>query len=149
MSKTTLKDMNDFAPSKRSGLLFRLALGFSLACAASTSFAVPINVIGNSFFRDTRSPNNVGFTPGDRLKIIADVTPNPISDPVNGILTQATASQGSTTLNMFFVGDVVFPNEFSRTIPYDANLTGSWDIEITNPTSANSPVMVSTHAIGR
>lgn len=49
---------------------------------------------------------------------------------------------------MFFVGDAVFPNEFSRTIPYDATLTGSWDIEITNPTSLNSPVTLSTQAIG-
>ena len=123
-------------------------LSFSLV-AATKSFAEPIVILDTDLSRDTRSLNNIGFRPGDRLTLFAAVQPNPLSDPVVGLDTSVSASLNTTNLDLFFAGSQpFFPNEYSRSIAYDPALTGSWTISATNPADPNSPVTALTPAVG-
>ena len=137
--------MNDFTSSNNNRLLTSLALVLSLMCLAPESFADPITA-SSRFFRDTVSPNAVGFTPGDLLKVEVEATPNPLSDPgAVGNGTKVTATQNGVTYDLVYVNDPGFPNEYNVRIPYDPGFLESWEIAITNGSDTEG---FSTNRIG-
>jgi hypothetical protein len=101
-------------------------------------------------FRDTRSPNNVNFTAGDRLVLGAEVQPNPIRPAGSDGSGTALIAQQSTTgpILLPFFGNSAFPDDFGISVAYDPGLTGSWQITIENPQSSNAPVVVNTPEVG-
>jgi hypothetical protein len=125
--------MNNFISSNFNRLLVGLALIFPLMCVAPAAFADLISEYSIRFFRDSASPNAVGFTPGDRLKVEVEATPNPISHPGSvGDGTKVTATQNGVTYDLVYVNDPGFPKEYNVRIPYNTNFLESWDVKITN-----------------
>ena len=108
-----------------------LVLGES-ASATDISITSPIN------FRDNRPTNPVGNTSGDLLIVGAvSITPS-------GAGTTGTATQGGTTLDLSFIPDTVFPNQYAASTPFNAALTGPWSI---NATDATGTLSVLTNSI--
>lgn len=63
--------------------------------------------------------------------------------------TTVTATQGSSTYNVPFVGGGAFPNQFFAGLPLNPALTGPWTLTVTNPSPSitNSGLTVSTPAL--
>jgi len=152
MSKITLKKMNDFAPppalqpSARWNDFIRCLLATAMICWGAVADAVPITIDNVFHFRDLRSANSVNITPGDRLTVGADATPNGdnngdgfadsdgVSPPTTG-----TATQDGVVRSLRFVGSTINPNTFARATPFDdgagpfgVDLRDSWTLDFTN-----------------
>ena len=152
MSKITLKNMNDFAPpaalqpSARWNDFIRCLLATAMICWGAVADAVPITIDNVFHFRDLRSANSVNITPGDRLTVGADATPNGdnngdgfadsdgVSPPTTG-----TATQDGVVRSLRFVGSTINPNTFARATPFDdgagpfgVDLRDSWTLDFTN-----------------
>lgn len=97
-------------------------------------------------FRDTRSSNTLGTTSGDGIAYGVYVTPNPSTGDSG---TTVVATQAGVTRQISYLNSPASPNEYFGWTPYSGSLTGSWTISITNPASANSPVVVQTPTILR
>jgi hypothetical protein len=95
----------------------------------------PLTILSTGHFRDFRGPNSIGWTPGNRLVVFAEI------DPDDG--TSAVAQQGSTVLNL-----INFPDSdtnFANSVPYSPALTGSWDIIASNGLDAT---FATTNVVG-
>lgn len=105
-------------------------------------------VAGATFtFRDIRTPTQTGFFIGDRIAVgVLDVFPNPESG-LGGIQTEVTASQGDVSTTLEFFGGALGV-QYVNSVPFQPSLTGSFEIFITNPGSANSPLVVNTPILG-
>lgn len=126
-----------------------LCLATGLLSPASAR-AVPADPIaaGPAFtFRDIRTPTRTGFFIGDRIAVgVLNVTPNPDSG-AGGDQTVVVARQGAVEAQLpFFSGALT--TQHVNSVPFDPALTGSWEVEITNPTSPNSPLSVFTPSLG-
>jgi Hint domain len=62
--------------------------------------------------------------------------------PVAG--TTVTATQGSATYNISYLGGAAFPNQFFENVPYNPALTGSWTLTVVNASESNSGLTVTT-----
>jgi hypothetical protein len=117
----------------------------------AAGLADPISVALVLAWREIRSANSLGATPGDFIKVGAlDVRPNPFNG-MGGLATVAqTTSPGGTVLPMFFAFSPASPNEYFRAnIPFSTGRTAPWKLTFSNPNSPNSPVEVWTPAIRR
>ena len=110
-----------------------IALSAILATVPISASALPISVDANGdpneiyHFRDIRGPNSVGFAVRDSLAIGAL---NVLPSGKDG--TTATATQNGATITLQDFSSTVHPNQMVLGIPYDANLTGSWDVTFVN-----------------
>jgi len=94
-----------------------------------------VNPIGNG------SPiGNTGFYTGSLDDSISVTSITPVSG------TTVTATQGTSTVNVPFLGGGAFPHQFYKNINLASNplLTGSWTLTIVNLSVSNSPVVVAT-----
>jgi hypothetical protein len=112
--------------------------------------AAPVTITDTSVFRDIRGPNTVDFGEGDLIVLGATVFPED-SIVRAGIGLNGNACPTPLPINtipgvcrvreLLFRGDL--PGRFSRTIPFDPTLTGSWRIEAFNgPDSATATTNV-------
>lgn len=120
-----------------------------LAILTISAFAQadPITVTGTRHLRRTNSENDVNIPTADlsnsRLFFGANAVPNGFANPP----TTGVATQGTATRTLNFDPTSTDVNQFDRSIPYDANLTGSWTLTFTNGTDqavATTPSVGST-----
>jgi hypothetical protein len=110
---------------------------------ADLARATPITITNPFNFRDEFSPNDVNITPGHRMTFGANsVVPNGAAG------TTGTATQGGSTFNLNFIPFAISPNEFVRTINYNVNLTGAWNLTFTNNVNTSNQSVVATPSIG-
>jgi hypothetical protein len=105
-----------------------------------------------SLILSTVSENDIGKTTGERIQIIDDnVTPN----SAGGTSVTATTTNLSSGLPEAVTlsnspANTVFPDQFSRSIPYDSNLTAPWTLTVANggaSTTVTTPSLVGVNAI--
>lgn len=110
--------------------------------------------INTEHSRVVRGPNLSAFGTGDFLAFsVGAVTPNPL-DGLGGENTNVVGTQNGVTRQLFFFEDPAIPGEYFRQVPYSDgtgggnDLTGSWELTITNAGSSNSPIMLNTAVVG-
>ena len=119
--------------SRSSGVSQVSAFGFSLLFAVlwqGPAVATPVTIDLPMHYRSVRSPNTVGWGVGDRLVFGALFV-----EPVAG--TTVSASQDGVTVTLKWLGNDIFPNQFGWSVPYNPNLTGSWELIATNGSNSN------------
>jgi hypothetical protein len=107
---------------------------------ASPAGAVEIAARQYFNFVDNRQASIIG--PGGQfLSFGGDFTPNPSTGNPS---TSVVAQQGNVVRIVPYLNAPGLPNQYFRSIPYDAGLTGAWTLTVTNPTTTNSPFIIST-----
>jgi hypothetical protein len=92
---------------------------------------------------------NTGFYIGSLDdSVVAYVTPNPVSNPAS-TATVVTATQGTATVKIPYLGGGASPNQYYTNIPFNpaTSPTGAWTLTVTNPSASNTPVVVTTPAL--
>ena len=129
-----------------------LGVGLLLASLVSQGHAGTITFPGTpSLILSTRSENDIGKTPGERIVIIDDnVTPNSAA----GTSVTATPNPSSGITDTVTLGNspanTVFPDQFSSSIPYNSNLTAPWTLTVANggsSTTVTTPSIVGVNPI--
>lgn len=127
------------------------ALVLSALLSTAAAAADPLVVYDVIGWREVRSANSIGAVPGDFIKAgILHVTPNPWSG-VGGDATvvRMTAPNGNIS-TLPFVYSPASPDEYSRSnIPFSVGGTVPRRLEVGNPGSSNSPIVVWTPEIKR
>jgi len=115
-----------------SNIILITIAAFSLLPASNSNAAEPfaasssnISILSASIIRDLLGTNSIGWTPGDRLSISAQV------EPVSETVVTATNLDTGYSIQLGYIGGTP-PNEFGRKIAYDPALTGAWLITATN-----------------
>lgn len=133
-----------------SGFTASILLAWTGAGIQPSNAAEPADVLvaGSAFtFRDIRTATQTGFFIGDRIAVgVLDVFPNPETG-LGGVQTEATASQAGISTTLEFYGGAL-GIQYVNSIPFQPSLTGSFEISVTNPGSANSPLVVTTPTLG-
>ena len=117
------------------------AILLGVTALATPAWTDPIVVVGgdpfNPFaFLDARSANTAGVSPGARVTVGVDVTPNP---RFNGDLgTAVTAVQGALALPLVYLDSPALPNQFANSTacpppcgllaPPPPALQGNWQL---------------------
>lgn len=114
----------------------------TLSLVAHPALDAPIEVASPFHFRDSRSNDPAGLTPGDLLTFGARfVTPNPRTEDGG---TVVTATQAGTAVVVPCFDSPASPAEQVTSVASDPAGTGALTLTVTNPASANSPVSVVT-----
>lgn len=137
----------------------------ALAVLSATTFSDSVSAAdpialdrGNIFhFRSNSGPNNSGFSHLDGINTGIWVTP---ADGSSVTMSQVSSNgslydvSGTTTWGPFVLprsNSPALPTEFSTLYEHGpaaaSGLLGSWDIEVSNPGSANSPAHFATNSI--
>lgn len=138
----------------------RVALAGWCCLLACTGYCRPalstvLSVADPGSFLDSYGANPIGNGPrlgstgfyagGLYDSVHVSVTPNPTSSP-SSLATSVTATQGSTVINIPFLGGSAFPDQYYKNVPFvpHASPTGAWTLTIANPTTSGSPQTVDT-----
>jgi len=110
-----------------------------LSCVESAQ-ANPITISDAFLELYNISPNTLGFTPGDRMRIGSDsVVPNADStpsSPTTGVATTTnTVTNATVTKNITFSGSTASPNFYSNSFADNPALYGPWTLTYTNTTN--------------
>lgn len=102
--------------------------GFAALCVLPLSvMAAPVAVSDAYQWIDRYGTNTIGATAGVYDAFGAqNVVPNGSGG------TTATASRGGTTVSLPWVGGTANPNQYSRTVTYNAASTGAWQLNFSN-----------------
>ena len=104
-----------------------LAAGLAVALTTGAAAATPVTLNDPYQWLENRSTNTVGRTPGLLQNFgVSSVVPNGLAG------TTATATQGSTVLNLPFTGTTAISNEFNRVIAADPTTYGAWRLDFSN-----------------
>jgi hypothetical protein len=133
--------------------IFAGVLTAALLSPISTAHAEPLTVSNVFAFRADRTANPLGFLASSIVIGANGVTPNPLNSPgpvSDGTLTTVIASQAGTQvpLNKIITADPTFRNSYVSQVPYDPNLTGAWNVTVSNPTTSPVELNRSTAAFG-
>jgi hypothetical protein len=121
-------------------LLMRLCLALGMASSVQAS-ATEIQAFGYFNFLDNRQAS-VLWAGGQYLGFGGNFTPSLI--PTGNTQTTVSAQQGATIRSVPYLNAPGLPNQYYRGILYDSSLTGAWTLTVTNPTTTNSPFVVTT-----
>ncbi len=120
-----------------------VALIVSAMIFGNSALAEPVTIKYPYHLRGYRGPNTVGYLPGDTLAFGA-LEVDPVTSVVDG-KTTVTATQGSVSYPVDWIGSVLFPKEFGRAISYNSNLTGPWVLTAVNGSNTATAI---TSAVG-
>jgi hypothetical protein len=81
---------------------------------------------------------NTGYYSGGVYDALGAVSITPVAG------TTVTATQGGFAYNVPFQGGGAYPNSFSRHLPINPTLTGSWTLRVANAGALNNGLQVST-----
>ena len=131
---------------KASAWLLGALLSTATMCTSASATSIQIY---NAFnFRTVLSANDSGFLEGDIIDVGVAATPNARTGSPD---TTAVASQADGfQLALPFISDAYggTVNDFASAIPFDATRAAQpWTITVTNPTTNNNPVQVTTGPI--
>lgn len=123
------------------------------ACAfllADAAIGAPLVIANPQVVRTTGGVSRFGAG-YDGLSLGVDVLPSAASGSA-GAATSVTASQGGTTLSVGYANNLVAPNLYYLTVPFEQyqELTGKWTFTATNPDPSvtGSPASVVSPALG-
>ncbi len=103
--------------------------GFSATYPIEGWLRIPLTILYAGLFRDILGPNSIGWTPGDRLSVSAQV--EPVNTSYGQTVVTATNLDTGYSMQLGYIGGIP-PNEFGKKIAYDPALTGAWLITATN-----------------
>lgn len=119
------------------GLLFTAISTMALGDIANASV---INVSSTFNFMYENQSNELGIASNTLFDLFgADIT------PVGG--TSVDATQKLANIAVPYSNEPALPTQFAKTILFNSNLTGSWDLTITNGAASNSGLTVLTPSI--
>jgi hypothetical protein len=138
-------------PNVRRGLV-ALSIFSATASCVGTAQADTITISDAFLELYNISPNTLGFTPGDRIRVGSDsVVPNAGSTPTSpttGVATTINTVTGKTvTKDLTFRGSDASPDFYSNSFPDNPALYGPWTLNYTNTTNTLNTASATAHAL--